>query len=528
MSAATVRHGPARTPLAAALAAVLAAGSLVAATSVAGTGRKALRDDPARRIIPVLGPAGAGIEPGPAAPATIVVENCNDDGPGSLRAAVAAAAEGDTIDLVALACGTITLATGAIPVLLDSLTFDGPGAGQLAIDGGDVDRVLIHPGTGQLVIRDLTIRHGRDRATGFDLAGGGCIASAGYVTLDHARVTECYAGGEGAYGGALYAYSLTMLASTMSANVAYGIHDSAGTAAFGGGAFVYAIDLVDSTVTGNRAWHRDVPPRTSYDIGGGIISVRGGFVSGSTIDSNTSAQRGGGIATFGDLAVSNSTISGNVASLANGGGLLLRNPASLLMFNSTIAYNAAATGGGGALLSSSGAVMQSTLVSGNTSAAGGLQLHSTYAGVVVTGANDLVSGGGGAIELPPDTLIAPAGLLDLAANGGPTRTQALGPDSPAIDAGNNFANFTDDQRGAGFPRVRGAAADIGAYERDGNAAPTPPAPVPADSPTALAVLGMLLAILGFFRRHVGARAGLGTPLHPRRRRSPRRGGKDRS
>ena len=39
----------------------------------------------------------------------LAVSNCNDAGPGSLRAAAEAALSGDVIDLTALACSTITL-----------------------------------------------------------------------------------------------------------------------------------------------------------------------------------------------------------------------------------------------------------------------------------------------------------------------------------------------------------------------------------------------------------------------------------
>jgi hypothetical protein len=38
--------------------------------------------------------------------------------------------------------------------------------------------------------------------------------------------------------------------------------------------------------------------------------------------------------------------------------------------------------------------------------------------------------------------------------------------SAAIDAGNNDANVSFDQRGTGYPRVIGDAPDIGAYELD--------------------------------------------------------------
>src|SRR5262245_35908870 len=45
---------------------------------------------------------------------TIVVENCDDSGSGSLREAYASAHDGDTVDLSALTCSTITLTNGPI------------------------------------------------------------------------------------------------------------------------------------------------------------------------------------------------------------------------------------------------------------------------------------------------------------------------------------------------------------------------------------------------------------------------------
>ena len=68
-------------------------------------------------------------------------------------------------------------------------------------------------------------------------------------------------------------------------------------------------------------------------------------------------------------------------------------------------------------------------------------------------------------SLPPDTIIGiDPKLAPLADNGGPTRTQALGLGSVAIDAGSNPLNLLFDQRGWHFPRVNDAAADIGAFE----------------------------------------------------------------
>ena len=42
---------------------------------------------------------------------------------------------------------------------------------------------------------------------------------------------------------------------------------------------------------------------------------------------------------------------------------------------------------------------------------------------------------------------------------------SLRADSPALDRGNNVLGRQFDQRGPGFPRVKGPAPDIGAYER---------------------------------------------------------------
>jgi hypothetical protein len=56
-------------------------------------------------------------------------------------------------------------------------------------------------------------------------------------------------------------------------------------------------------------------------------------------------------------------------------------------------------------------------------------------------------------------------LGTLGFNGGPTRTQALLPGSPAILTGTNPLGLATDQRGTGFPRASSTGGvDIGAYE----------------------------------------------------------------
>jgi hypothetical protein len=84
---------------------------------------------------------------------------------------------------------------------------------------------------------------------------------------------------------------------------------------------------------------------------------------------------------------------------------------------------------------------------------------------VLTGANNLV--GYSVLPAPADTLYSfDPGLSTLGPNGGPTPTMALLPTSIAVNAGNNTNNGKYDQRGAGFDRVIGANADIGAFETD--------------------------------------------------------------
>ena len=432
------------------------------------------------------------------------VTNCADDGEGSLRAVVAASASGDTIDLSELTCSVITLETGGIAVRLDSATLVGPASRPLAIDGNHASRVFLHYGSGGFLLRNLTVRNGHHRATGFNLGIGGCIASAGYLTLDQSTVTGCYAGGEGAYGGAIYAYSLILSRSTLSNNVAYGVHADAGMAAFGGAAFVYQIDMVESTVTGNAARHVRNLPRRSYDIGGGISTVRGGLVINSTIDSNYSYGRGGGLATFSDILVRNSTISGNSARTIGGGGLFMRFPAALDARNSTITANTGQRGAG-VLFTSMTALLQSTIVAGNVASVPGTDDLSSLRTTRIEGGNNLIGTTGAEITIPPDSRRGDPALAPLAANGGPTRTHALRAGSPAIDAGNNASQLASDQRGTGFARVVGTAADIGAFELGAGATDgASPAAVPASTRGFGALLLMLLGLAarGALRRRI--------------------------
>src|SRR5689334_12815871 len=75
------------------------------------------------------------------AAATLTVTNTNDNGAGSLRDAINAAAyEGDTINFAPGVSGTITL-TGGQLTITKNLTINGPGANVLTISGGMASRI---------------------------------------------------------------------------------------------------------------------------------------------------------------------------------------------------------------------------------------------------------------------------------------------------------------------------------------------------------------------------------------------------
>src|SRR5689334_4862400 len=88
---------------------------------------------PARRLRPRL----SALEGRTLLSQTLTVTNTNDSGPGSLRAEVAAAQDGDTIVFAPRLDGrTIALTSGPILDTGTSLMIRGPGAALLTVSGG--------------------------------------------------------------------------------------------------------------------------------------------------------------------------------------------------------------------------------------------------------------------------------------------------------------------------------------------------------------------------------------------------------
>jgi hypothetical protein len=118
--------------------------------------------------------------------------NNADSGPGSLRAALADASSGDTIDFDdSLRGQTITLTSGELALRTD-LDIEGPGAADLTVSGNHASRVFSIVDRFTVAISGLTI------ADGFDPGAGGGIYNGNGGTL---TLTGSTLSGNSASGG---------------------------------------------------------------------------------------------------------------------------------------------------------------------------------------------------------------------------------------------------------------------------------------------------------------------------------------
>lgn len=466
-------------------------------------------------LVTALGLAGVDT---PALANTVYPLACGDPAAPifpTLRSTIASALNGDTVDLSKLNCATpslITLAQGEINILQSNLTIYSPPGSPFTIDAAGQSRIFEHKGAGVLALQHLRLTNGIAQPTSYSGLGG-CVGSSGSLELTYTNITGCTA----KEGGGLYSAGHTKLIhSIVSGNTAKADNG----AALGGGIFAGGYLTVKySSIINN---HSEVSVGGAYALGNittklAVISgntdnlyavnllactaltttgslnmtstsVEGNYgqqpsstiCAGTTIDLNATTVSGNLCNPFGSYAVNapssnstvtltNSTISGN---LCNGVGV---DRSVVKIFNSTIAFN----GGKGVVGAFCYFEANSSIISNNntyfppsnlTGADVYLNFCTTqdpnsnstfvdndvivHSNVVFPGATTIISS---------DPRLAP-----LASHGGPVKTHALSPNSPAVDAGNNLTGQANDARGAGFVREVGAAADIGAYERQAN------------------------------------------------------------
>jgi fibronectin-binding autotransporter adhesin len=337
----------------------------------------------------------------------------------SLREAIAAAAadgpgDNDVIEFGDLT-GEIWLTANQLLINTD-VEIRGPGAEALTINAHDASRVIYVAGAGTLNVKisGLTIEGGAASD------GAGIYNDSENLTLDRVTVTDN--------------------------------HTTGGGTGLGGGLFCTtgSVTVIDSTFYNNTAKR------------GGAIRIQG-FpaatlnITGSTLYNNESEFGEGAISVYSTTSsIKNTTISGNKAGYT-GGAIMVEYSGQMTIVNSTIVENQAVSYGGGIYASGSATVtLHNTILAKNTSAN---TTYHDYIGTLAPASSYNIIG--------VDPLLAP-----LSDNGGPTKTHALLPGSPALNAGNNSqataAGLTTDQRGRSrfvdFSGTSSGVADIGAYE----------------------------------------------------------------
>ena len=323
--------------------------------------------------------------------------------------------------------------------------------------------------------------------------GGGAYIGGGTININNSTFESCAAvggnagtgqnggnfGGESGGGGLYTVGSVTVTNSTFNLNSSTG---GRGGDAFGPDCFGGHIALDGGAARG-----------------GAILADGGSLIINTATLANNSAHGGNG----GDGGPTNvGTCAGSqhgAGGLAHGGAVTNNNAATLNIKHATISGNNAQAGnsgvnqaganqpprlvaegtGGGIRVGPASVTLENTIIAGNTAANGtGNATGAPIPGPNVDGA--VISNGHNLLGVATEaTGFIGAGdqtganplLAPLADNGGPTRTMALSPASPAIDAG-VAAGATFDQRGLlrtfDDPGVANAATsdgtDIGAFE----------------------------------------------------------------
>jgi hypothetical protein len=444
--------------------------------------------------------------------ATFIVNNTADNGEGSLRAALASATNGDTIDATGIS-GTINLTTGEL-LITNNIVINGPGSGNLIINGNypnTTNRIFDiqtdPPTNGVTVnINGLTI------SNGYASDGGAISSYQSDVTFSNCVITgnkAQYSGGGmlsvSGPGGSAKLTLINCMVTTNSAGLVGGAIYNSGESGSG------TIVVLGSTISGN----------SSGNVGAGAIKNDGSptgkamtYVTNSTLSFNSTTGNGGAIQNDGfqssaTLVVVNSTLYGNVASADGsslGGGAIFNNDggnngtSAVTIINSTLTGNSTGSRGGAILNGFLGGgvttmrLLSSTL-SDNSSPALGAGIYniglveigntilkagasgsniSGLSGIVISDGYNLSSdSGSGFMTNATDRINIDPMIGPLQDNGGLVFTHALLAGSPAIDQGKNLSGDVTDARG--LPRTfddpsisnfaGGDGTDIGGFEK---------------------------------------------------------------
>lgn len=334
--------------------------------------------------------------------------------------------------------------------------------------------------------------------------GGGIYAASpsGVLTLINSQIIDNQSD---VFGGGLYNNIAANLTSATVSN------NRAGS---GGGGIYHAgrqIAISRSTLANNQALagnggglsnnaaatlNEVTLQNNQSDNGGGLYNYSSGQLSAanSTWSLNSATLRGGGLHNQGTLTLTQSTVYSNTTISQGGSGLYNASAASAQLVNVTLSYNKVVSSTTGAILNEGGSVtVLNSTISHNAAPAlaytsGSIALANTIIAASIGGVNCNVPLTSNGHNLSSDTSCGFNGAGDLnntdpqlgplVNNGGATFTRVLMSNSPALDAGNDGACPTIDQRGVARPQ--GAHCDIGAYEVIGFTNSTP-GPIAAGS-----------------------------------------------
>lgn len=394
---------------------------------------------------------------------TSLADTVADDGEVTLREAILAAnsdqsvdgsAAGDGLDRIVFdtnANGTIRFENEL--VITESVSIEGNGPNHTIVDGRKArDGFHVPKGAHRvsLLLSGIRIRN-TNRAVGHDGSAGSVrvsdsrirfnrqgVVSAGSVTVTNVEFFRNNATVSGADGGALNVRS--------------------------GSLRVYRCRFVENS---------------SGKGSGGAIKLDGvtASIESSLFVANTAANSGGAIdAVNSDLWVANTTIKDSFSG-AVGGAIYGLNSNASIAGSTIVDSRAGGDQGGGLFVDDTQLTITNSIIAGNQLES--LGIHDDIAlsrGAAITAkhsligsnlnsrldANDGIADSDGNLIGRPDNPLDPQ-LGQLQDNGGPTHTIMPLPNSPVIDAG-TATNLSSDQRSPIFPRVAGAAADMGAAE----------------------------------------------------------------